>query len=373
MAIIAPFVLLWGEVFTRVLLPQNVDAKMNIFASDPIVGFTFKPNAQTYEKGSEYNTLYQINSNGLRDREYGEKKENTFRVLLLGDSFSVSHGLTIEESLSRQMEKALQGLTDSNGRPKKIEVVNTAVGGYSPYNYWKAYQRWAPVFKPDAVLIGLSPDDYECDNENMRYVIEYGETLSVLKEGQEPGKRRGITIKRVRKWLSWNSEFYILMRNFIYYNDIVRSISLQINPGGIEDDSQLQLYMVSKQEKTHQAWSKSFSFLTKLKKETSADGVDMILVSIPLKLEIDSEQYQQVLVTKGLKKEQIDLDQQLREISIFCRKENIALLDPRPSMREHHVKTPCYFVLDGHWNAEGVRVAACSIARQWRDLGLPPF
>ena len=71
---------------------------------------------------------YYINSLGLRDREYGPKKEGVFRILLLGDSFSVSHGLPIEESLSRQMEKTLQEIADKEGKTIKFEVVNGAVG-----------------------------------------------------------------------------------------------------------------------------------------------------------------------------------------------------------------------------------------------------
>ena len=72
---ILPIVLLWGEIFTRLLLPQNVDSQMNIDQSDDLIGVTFKPNATAYEKGREYNVLYQINSIGLRDREYGTKKK----------------------------------------------------------------------------------------------------------------------------------------------------------------------------------------------------------------------------------------------------------------------------------------------------------
>ena len=114
MAIVAPFVLLWGEMFTRVLIPQNVDSRMDIFTSDPVIGFIYKPYAKTYEKGKEYNAPYRINSLGLRDREYAAKEKGTFRALLLGDSFSVSHGLPIENSLSRQIERALQEIADSD-------------------------------------------------------------------------------------------------------------------------------------------------------------------------------------------------------------------------------------------------------------------
>ena len=101
-----------------------------------------------------------------------EKKENgVFRVLLLGDSFSVSHGLRIEDSLSKQLERALQDNVDASSKHTRIEVINAAIGGYSPYNYWRAYQKWAPVFHPDIVVVGLSPDDYDNDNEYASYLI----------------------------------------------------------------------------------------------------------------------------------------------------------------------------------------------------------
>jgi hypothetical protein len=370
---VLPFGLLWAEVFTRVLVPQNVDAKMNIFASDPVIGFAYKPYAKTYEKGREYNALYQINSLGLRDREYGPKKEGIFRVLLLGDSFSVSHGLPIEDSFSRQMERALQQVADGAGMHLKFEVINAAAGGYSPYNYWKAYRKWASVFKPDTVIIGLSPDDYECDNENMSYLVEGGEILTLYRNGQEPVKQRGLSFKKVRKWLSWNSEFYVLMRNFVFYNDFGGRLTLWKNPGGLENDTQLRLYLVSQPEYTKKVWSKAFSYLRRIQEETARDGVTLILIPVPLKMEIDSGQVQQLLATKGLQKEQIDINQPLKEILAFCKLEGIPTLDPRTAIRERQTAVPCYFTYDGHWNAEGIRVATASLARQWRDLALRPW
>lgn len=381
MAVVAPFFLLWGELFTRILLPQNVDSRMNIFKSDPVIGFTYKPNAKTYEKGREYNALYQINSLGLRDREYGAKKDGIFRVLLVGDSFSVSHGLQIEDSLSRQLERALQAVVDLEEMPVKIEVINAAHGGYSPYNYWKAYCRWAPVFKPDVVVVGLSPDDYDCNNENSQYLIENGATLAMFKKGQTPKKGSGnsirklkSSIRKMRKWLSWNSEFYILMRNYLYYNDLVGRISLWMNAKAEEqNNSQLQQFEVPQPESMKKAWAKTFSYLQKLQKDTTADGVTLIVVPLPLKLEIDPEQYRKALASSGLKLQQIDIDQPLKEISAFCNTEKIPVLDPRSAIRKRHAEVPCYFVYDGHWIAEGIRVATASLARQWRDLRLPPW
>jgi hypothetical protein len=371
--VVTPFMLLWGEIFTEALLPQNLDARMNIMHSDPVVGFTYEPNASTYEKGREYNALYQINSLGLRDREYGVKKDRIFRVLLLGDSFAVSHGMPIEDSLSRQLETALQSVAESEGISVKIEVVNTACGGYSPYNYWKAYRRWAQIFNPDVVLVALSPDDYDCSNEYMHYLIEDGMIVAAFKDGQKPRAVEMNFITRLRKWLLWKSEFYILARNFFYYNDLMEPISLWMHARGEEQNSQIEQYLVPQSESMTKAWGKSFSYLQKLHKETAIDGVPLIVLPIPLKMEVDQEVYQQTLVATGLTPQQIDINQPLKVISTFCKAEHLPLLDPRQAIRERHAKVPCYFVYDGHWIAEGIRAATVSIAMQWHDMGLPPW
>ena len=374
-AVLVPCALLWGEIFTRALLPQNVDSRMNIFEADPVIGFTYKPGAKTFEKGQEYNALYQINRLGLRDREYIPGEAGIFRVLLIGDSFSVSHGLPIEESLSRKLEKALQTAVDSDGIPVKSEVINAAAGGYSPYNYWKAYSRWAPVFKPDVVIVGLSPDDYDCSNEDSQYLIEDGSTLAIFKNGQSPppGKSGGSLIRNLRKWLSWNSQFYILMRNYFYYNDIVGRIKRLVDAKGEEQNSQMQQFLVPQPQSMTEAWSKTYSYLQKLHKDAESDGVVLIVVPIPLKMEIDPQEYQKTVQASGLTPEQIDINQPLKNITAFCITENIPLLDPRQAIRNRHAEVPCYFVYDGHWIAEGIRVATVSIASQWRALGLPPW
>jgi hypothetical protein len=373
MVIMAQFTLLWGEVYTRILVPQDVDSKMNIYADDPVIGFTFKPNASTYEKGREYNALYQINSLGLRDREYGPKQEGIFRALLLGDSFSVSHGLSIENSLSRQMERALQEVADRDGGLVKFEVINAAAGGYSPYNYWKAYLRWAPVFDLDMVIVGWSPDDYNSRNAELNYLIEEGDTLATYRDGHAPKEEVDNYIRNVRKWLSWNSEFYILLRNFLYYNDLVGRLYVCLSAKGEDRVIQLQQFMIPQPESITQSWKTSFSYLNKLHEATTNDSVPLLIISIPSKDEIDYTQFQRTLKANGLNQSQIDINQPLNEISNYCSARNIPFFDPRPAIKARHMEVPCYFVYDGHWIAEGIRVAMSSVVKQWRNWRLPPW
>jgi len=373
LATIAPFALLWGEIYTRIFAPQNVDSRMNIYAVDSTIGYTYKPNATTYEKGREYNALYQINSLGLRDREYRTKQKGIFRVLLLGDSFSVSHGLSIEASLSRQLERTLQESADRDSLSVIFEVVNTAAGGYSPYNYWKAYLRWAPILHPDAVIVGLSPDDYDSSNAGFNYLIEDGDTLATFREGQTPNKTGRNNIMHIRKWLSWNSQFYILLRNFLYYNETVGRISNWLSTKSEGRIMQLQQFIVPQPEIITKARELSYSYLDKLYEATVSDKIPLIMISIPLKEEIDNSFYQLALASSGLNQNQADVCQPLKETVKYCESRNIHLFDPRPAIKARHLEVPCYFVYDGHWVAEGIRVATASMAKQWRESRIPPW
>ncbi len=198
-------------------------------------------------------------------------------------------------------------------------------------------------------------------------------TLAVFKDGQQPPIGGKNSIRKLRKWLSWNSEFYIMMRNYLYYNDFVGRISLWMSAKAEGQNRQLQQYVVPRPESMTKAWAKTFSYLQKLQKETAAEGVTLVFIPIQLKLEIDPEQYRQALAASGLEPQQTDIDQPLKEILAFCNAERIPVLDPREAIRERHAEAPCYFVYDGHWITEGIRVATASLARQWRDLGLPPW
>ncbi len=343
---------------------------MNIYQPDPVIGFTYQANATTYQKGREYNVLFQINSEGLRDREYSTSSTATFRVLLLGDSFSVSHGLEIGQSLSRQLERALQAAVDADGLDMFVEVVNAAVGGYSPYNYWRAYTRWRDVYDPHVVFVGLSPDDYDCSNEDARYLIENGATLGMATGSEDLSKLGGNVFTRTRKWLSWNSQFYVLMRNFLYYNDVVGGFSRRLVSGNAAQARQLGPFRVPL---TEGLWEKTFYYLARLSAEAEQDGVPLIVAPIPLKMEIDEREYAMVISAAQLSESEIDLEQPLRQIREFCSEREIPVLDARPVLRLCGLETSCYFVYDGHWNSEGVRVSVESFVRQWRECGLPPW
>ena len=221
--------------------------------------------------------------------------------------------------------------------------------------------------------MGLSPDDFDCSNAGLRYLIEGGETIALYQAGQSPVQGPNGTILKMRKWLAGNSEFYILLRNFFYYNDLIGRLNLWMGARTGNENSQIRQFLVPQPDDIQADWQKSFSYLKNLQRETDRDGVPLVLIPIPLKFEIDGQEFQYTLAASHLDPSQVDVDQPLREIRSFAEKEGIPLFDPREALRERNEVTPCYFVYDGHWIAEGIRAATESIAAQWKMAHLPPW
>jgi len=94
----------------------------------------------------------RTNSQGLRDREYQQvKPQNTYRIAVIGDSFTMGSGVEIEHVYHKILEERLNG--ESKGR--RFELINFGVGGYSLRQYAAVMKYKALSYDPDLVLIGF--------------------------------------------------------------------------------------------------------------------------------------------------------------------------------------------------------------------------
>jgi hypothetical protein len=112
------------------------------------VWFELKPGTAAYFKKEKI----KINSLGLRDREYVlAKPPNTFRIAVVGDSYTFGDGVKIEDAYHSVLE---QKLNETYGQPR-FEVINFGLGGYNLRNYAAIIQHKVPDYSPDMVLIGF--------------------------------------------------------------------------------------------------------------------------------------------------------------------------------------------------------------------------
>jgi hypothetical protein len=113
-----------SEVAVRWFEPKEVMRYFYVEDSN-ILDHKFRPNAVGRYKTLEFDTDYAINSLGLRDHEYTvPKPPRTFRILMLGDSFTEGDGGGTPATVTRDVIGS-----DREVRTGPVPVIRLAQGG----------------------------------------------------------------------------------------------------------------------------------------------------------------------------------------------------------------------------------------------------
>ena len=128
---------------------------------DELLGWRNIPNFQATTLGRPLN----INSKGLRDRDYPhEKPAGTFRILVLGDSMTWGLGVADDEMFTEVLERRFA----EDGA--KVEVINTGVSGWGTDQQYLFLQREGLKYQPDLVLLNFYLVNDPTDNvSTVRY------------------------------------------------------------------------------------------------------------------------------------------------------------------------------------------------------------
>ncbi len=99
------------------------------------------------------NVLFRISAQGLRDEHIPVKAADEFRILLLGDSYTMGYGLHTEETYAYLLQQKL----DKAFPRKKVRVINCGVGGYAPFQERIFLNERGFLHDPDLVILQLFP------------------------------------------------------------------------------------------------------------------------------------------------------------------------------------------------------------------------
>lgn len=116
---------------------------------DPDLGYAHRPGLET----THYGAKASYNSLGLRDREFGEKGADEFRVMVLGDSVAYGIGVEVEETFARRLEPLLG---EWLGRP--VRTLNTGVASYNTAQELASLRKFGQL-SPDLVVLLITNND----------------------------------------------------------------------------------------------------------------------------------------------------------------------------------------------------------------------
>jgi hypothetical protein len=125
--------------------PTHGDGERALFVFDPVLGWANRPNARGQLRRSEFNYPVAINSLGMRDEEFSDKRGDEFRVAFLGDSIGWGWGVPDGQRFTEVVE---------NLNPW-INALNFGVSGYGPLQYLLQLDHVLSL-KPDFVIVTFS-------------------------------------------------------------------------------------------------------------------------------------------------------------------------------------------------------------------------
>jgi len=141
------------EVVWRVwIVPLTGEQLNTAYVPSPYPGVSFvrRPGAQIYDFGKKM----RINSVGLRDRKYpGKKKQDVFRVLVVGDSITESAGVPLEKTYTTVLENELNRQSSEQGGQTRFQVINAGHEGYTGLQELSYLKYYGLKFDPDMVLV----------------------------------------------------------------------------------------------------------------------------------------------------------------------------------------------------------------------------
>ena len=132
------------------------DVDLGHVESDPILHHRLRKSW----RGRVLGVPFETNALGLRDREYDARKPvGTYRLFMLGDSFTEGGGFPLDDTVAKRVER---GLAQAHCG-KRVEVVNGGTVSYSPILEYLQLKTIGLGLSPDLIVLNFDMTDVHDD------------------------------------------------------------------------------------------------------------------------------------------------------------------------------------------------------------------
>lgn len=171
---------------------NTIDSKTIRKTPSEQLKYFYEPKADTVIKNNEweqYKGTYTINNDSLNERfNYEVKPKNkTFRIVILGDSYTYGLYVNTKDNWTEVLEDKL----NNSKCDKKIDVINLGMEGYDPSYETERYRLRGTKYNPD-LLIWFLVDEYR-----MTELI-----YEIMQKGHDELIKKGVGIFSRTTWVS---------------------------------------------------------------------------------------------------------------------------------------------------------------------------
>lgn len=366
----------------------NFPRRQFLVTYDATLGWRNTPNARSDHFSSEYRVSLRFNSAGIRgpDRPYAKPRE-TYRIVVLGDSFVEGAAVALEDRVT----EVLEGLLNAANPSRRVEVIAMGVAVYSTDQQLLWLESHGVKYQPDLVVLMFYYNDV-WHNTQPRYgrrpkpvFVLSGETLTLtnvpvpyvpLSEKIDPvPEPRSAFDLDIKEWLKLRSKLYDLGVLALETNPwllrLVRRAGpaspLPKGPGGDGDASPLppefMVYRKHPGPDLAYAWQVTRALLRRMRQDAEQIGANFLVFHVPVRMRVYTEEWAALRSRYGLPAQDWDLDEVTRNFLAICAKEATHCIEPTTRFVDAAASLNAkgerlYYRYDNHWNAHGHRLAA---------------
>ncbi len=392
--------LIFSTLFFLVLLELGVrllNQQMGHYPQkDPILHHSLIPKAKLKRTNNEFDVTYEINSQGLRDREIPlEKPANTYRILMLGDSYTFGIGNNLEDTFSKRLEKKLNfdvipakvGISQVHSGDSRLrwndksqnihyEVINGGCSSYAPILEYLFLIHKGLKLHPDLVILNYDISDVQ-DDHKYSQIAEFDEKGLPLKVNPIDVQYYYREIKKGYKssipYLE-QSELYQFIISRIYQVKGNKEApqfyqEAQIVAGNIEYDRDLPV-----REKVGD-WKKYFDesarYLQMIHQLLQSKNIQLVITSYPYGTLVNEKEWKIGRKLRGFD-EKVYSTNLFDYLAEFSKSEKIPFLNMTPDFKASK-EFPLFYSYDGHFTPAGHEVAAKSLEKFLLEKRLIPI
>jgi hypothetical protein len=367
-----------------------------LYQPDDVLEWTHVPNQRTVVQVDGSDVVIEINSHGLRDREYSyDKPPDTFRILVLGDSFTEAAQVNLDETYHGIIEHRLN--EEYGGKQgRHFEVISAGVAGYGVTRSMVYYEQIGRRYRADLVLLAFyigndMQDDYQPLAQERPFPGVYREQffrlndrgeLEPFTQGVQAGLAPGTVqaqaqaqslVARVDAWLFGHLRFYYYVRPFLSEQvPFIRRALFRL--GMVKTPMPVPpRYSEAQAESFDAAWELEDALLARLHADAAADGAQFAVIIIP-----DSFQIQPEILAEDYPLfypamlDSMDLTKNDTALIAILERQGIAHLWLYPIYKQAYESggEALYGVASRHWNRAGHRLAADAVYDWLLESGL---
>jgi lysophospholipase L1-like esterase len=330
--------------------------------SDPFRHHKFVSNTQTQFKSSEYRYIQTINNLGLRGPDVTpHSSDQHFKILMLGDSFTMGKGVNDDQTFSALLENHL------NNENYPVIVWNAGVDSYSPILSYFQLTRDLSSLKPNLVILNLDMSDL-IQETAYRKRAAYG----------PDGEIQGIVGRReehkplktmIRDWV--DQHLYITRTILFFIQKGEKHPDVTIENVVIRPNAETLKHTLAEDnvDRTEQ-WNELFDSILKIKRYCDHNHAQFLLTIYPWGHQVNDKEWNPgrlQFIPEGAKVS----DKSIRTIQELANKNHIELLNAFPAFRAYRGNIPLYFKQDMHWTKTGHELMARELENYIRATYMP--